>query len=205
MPTTGTEHSVRYLEMLGEVREISAKYADTYIILWVGDMNASFNRSSPTTRDRIFMEHCASHSICHHQTDVDQTFHHSSGSSSQIDYVLQLTSQLSIINSTSVDSRSPLNTSPHDAVLADLIISAPPLKSMKKLLYHHTLDPGQALPTLRNIVASLTRSCAFCIARVLSYQWRQCSKGSIQSLLIQPGRLHVRESPHAENPSGHLQ
>ena len=149
MPTTGPEHNVRYMEMLGEVSELIYKYSKRYNVIWAGDLNASFVRNKPTSRDNIFSTFCLDIGLNPTHMDPDtQTFHHSSGSTSQIDYIRQLSWQQAIISDIVVEERSHLNTSPHDPVIANLNIRLQRPKPSQIKSTNQTIRPTSKLTDL---------------------------------------------------------
>lgn len=124
MPTSGgTSSNNIYREHLDEINEIVQKYHYCDIIL-IGDMNASFNRSKQTTRDRIFINGMKEIGFkLPENYPSDNTFHHNNGTSeSQIDYILPFNDR-DLLENIKVAQRESLNTSTHDLVMAELSVA----------------------------------------------------------------------------------
>lgn len=86
----------------------------------MGDINASIRRKKPSSNDHHFKIFCDEEKL--HvfplSPNVD-TYHHFSGScSSQIDLTICLKKQQDTVHKVNVEIRDPLNTSPHDAIIA---------------------------------------------------------------------------------------
>ena len=56
--------SFTYEGILDEVHELTQKYAVDHIMLWTGDINASPDRTQPTSNDRRFKRFCNTEGYC---------------------------------------------------------------------------------------------------------------------------------------------
>ena len=120
MPTNGTMADADYNEVLDEVYEVVQKYSPNNKILWIGDINASTKRARPTANDRAFKAFCLENKLLVSPLRPDlPTYHHFHGEvTSQIDLAITVEEQQQFLHEVSIDVRSALNTSPHDAIVA---------------------------------------------------------------------------------------
>ena len=124
MPTLGAAQA-NYDEVLDEVHEMISKFSECTVI-WAGDINAASDRQSPTSNDKKLAKFCKEESIriSPHMPNTP-TFHHFNGmSTSRIDLFLQRKDDETIENIT-ILVREPLNTSPHDPVVATIPVFIP--------------------------------------------------------------------------------
>ena len=125
MPTSKCkDKTTDYSSVLDEVFEITSKYINT-TVLWMGDMNAAFNREHPSENDILFKNFCKETGFKQPPlTPNCPTYHHFVGGiTSQIDHILELSQQSSIIKDIGIKQREPLNVSSHDAVYATLNVT----------------------------------------------------------------------------------
>ena len=127
MPAEGSlDQSTNYESILDEVHTVTQKYAGESIILWIGDLNASFNRKKSTRNDKLLQTFCQEVPYIRVPGSPNTpTYHHFSGNAqSQIDHCMQLSSQTCIIEKITIDERNPINLSTHDPVCAKLSVKA---------------------------------------------------------------------------------
>lgn len=127
MPSEGSlDTSCSYSSLLDEVYEVTRKYSSTSIILWTGDLNASFNRPRKTSNDKLFIQFCKEMNLKQPEcAPPEPTYHHFSGkASSKIDHFIQLDHQVKIINHMKIDARHAMNCSTHDSIMAELSLAA---------------------------------------------------------------------------------
>ena len=125
MPTEGTHDSENtYDDVLDEVHDIMQKYKSSSSIIWAGDLNGSLRRPSPTTNDRklrkFFREEKLESKITLEETPT--YYHFNRRSTSQIDHIAQLQRDENKLTEVRVDQRNHVNTSSHDAVMANLTV-----------------------------------------------------------------------------------
>ena len=123
MPTERSlDKSTDYDSVLDEVYEITSKYKDHSTVIWLGDINASFNRQHCTTNDKALIKFCQETGFVQAEgTPNKPTYHHFVRNiKSQIDHILQLTSQQKITSRIFIEERIPINLSSHDAICASL-------------------------------------------------------------------------------------
>jgi hypothetical protein len=111
---------MEYQNVLDEVLEIVQKYSHNHQIVWVGDLNGSFDRSPPCTRDALLRRLCEEVNISPDgDTSIPSYYHNNAGTpTSRIDHVIPILPVCHIDMSVSVRAREALNTSPHDPVVA---------------------------------------------------------------------------------------
>lgn len=147
MPTDRSrDKSTDYCSVLDEVHEITAKYMNTSIILWVGDINASFVRLKPTMNDLLLKNFCEETGFIQVDCTPNRpTYHHFLGGiTSQIDHFLQLSSQKRFLTNINIITRDPTNLSSHDAVCAALNVDVDQQKDGK------VASTGKPLPVRTN-------------------------------------------------------
>jgi hypothetical protein len=114
----------KYGSVLDEVYELYMNYSDSHDVIWLGDLNGAFSRPKPHKRDQLLIEHCKEIGFVR-TGDVDTPTYHNiqSGNSFRIDHILQ--SELSPLRALDVRviSRAATNASPHDPVIADIILT----------------------------------------------------------------------------------
>ena len=129
MPTTGSKtNDIQYDACLDEIREIMNKYNNCKFVL-MGDMNASYSRNKPTTRDKTFISNMKEMNFkLPDNYPIGKTFHHYNGVSSyQIDYILPFNDK-DLVTNVRILSRDYGNTSTHDPVIGQLLIKLNSLK-----------------------------------------------------------------------------
>jgi hypothetical protein len=132
MPTQGShDKSTDYNMVLDEIHEITEKYNKDHLLIWAGDLNASLKRQKPTTNDAALKKFCLNYGYRYPAGTPDTAtyYHFAHNITSQIDYFMQLRHQSQIISEIQVDTRNPINTSSHDAVIASVV---PHLHAEKK-------------------------------------------------------------------------
>ena len=108
-----------FCETLDELREIIVKYSVSSHIILVGDLNASLHRDQPLTRDKKLQTLLEDTNLVLNDSYPDEfTYIHGKGMS-VIDYIIS--SDKNILNNICVNTDNSLNTSPHYAVVADMI------------------------------------------------------------------------------------
>ena len=122
MPTDGGQ--TPYPETLDEIYEVMEKYRSRGKVLWLGDLNASFTRKTPSSNDRKFISFCNEMSISSDSTSTQPSYYHFMHNiTSRIDHILALPEAKETLSDTWVEERHPLNTSSHDPVMANVKIS----------------------------------------------------------------------------------
>ena len=110
MPTS-QHNNMHYVEVLDEVYEIMEKYRRKGEVVWLGDLNGSFSRSTPSANDKKLRAFCNELQI-NIPSATKPTYHHFIGNiNSRIDHILT-TSGSPIVKKVRVDERHPLNMSP---------------------------------------------------------------------------------------------
>lgn len=115
----------RYHSVLDEVHELYEKYSDSCDIIWIGDLNGAFTRQKPHKRDHLLRDFCNEMGFGLSGDKTTPTFHNSqSGNSFRIDHILQPNNVPHRALNIRVLTREATNMSPHDPVIADIIISS---------------------------------------------------------------------------------
>ena len=124
MPAGNTRQELQdYADTLDQVYELTIKYAPISTVLWLGDLNGSFDRRTPVGRDKLLRQFVNEAGFIVLDDTTQHTFHHHSlQSTSRLDYILQLKDQPYIVKNTRILAREDTNLSPHDPVLADMVI-----------------------------------------------------------------------------------
>ena len=118
MPTEGSP--TRYAELLDEIFEITEMLQPKGSVVWLGDLNGSFTRPTPSANDKKLSAFCRE--LCIDMSmDSKPTYHHFVGNiKSRIDHILTLPDSKEVVSSIMVEERHPLNMSSHDPVLATI-------------------------------------------------------------------------------------
>ena len=113
-----------YEGILDEVYEITQKYAGSHQIIWVRDLNGSFERTPPCGRDSLLRTFCKEMCIdpdacytatCYHNNSILPT--------SRLDHILQISPKTQFVETTHVKMREALNNSPHDPVITSINVT----------------------------------------------------------------------------------
>ena len=126
MPTAGCQDkSIDYSSVLDEVYEITHKYLHSSIVIWLGDINASFNRTNPSANDTLLKTFCEEVGFKQiEETPNCPTYHHFVGDvTSQIDHILQLSAQKKLVSKINILKREHTNVSSHNPVCAVLDVT----------------------------------------------------------------------------------
>jgi hypothetical protein len=133
-----------YLAALDEVREVIQKYKYHFTVIWMGDLNGSLSRDTPLDRDKALQGFVASMGLSTHPStpEVPTYYHHSGRQSSKIDHFMFLKDQPVILMDVSINTRSPINTSTHDAIMAKVKVQG--------LSHMHLQLSGKCMPPTKD-------------------------------------------------------
>ena len=121
MPTDGSKDS--YNSILDEVFEVFEKYGNQAEIVWLGDMNASLERTRPSTNDLKFRKFIKEENLKSLTPTGQSTYYHFWGNiTSTIDHIIVRKNNGPEYQPSWIECRHPINMSSHDPVMTTLRI-----------------------------------------------------------------------------------